>query len=121
MSKTAPPFPQRRILVVDDEALVCEAVKLMLKFDGHSVQTASNAEDALSLIEKEKFDIVITDFAMPTMKGDQLATEIKTRAPGQPVILITAFAEMLEASGNPLKGVDYVISKPFLLENLRQA
>ena len=55
------------------------------------------------------------------MKGDELAATIKARAPGQPVVMITAYAEMLQSSGNPLPGVDFVISKPFLLENLREA
>ena len=118
---TAPAFPQRRILVVDDEPFVCDAVKMMLTFDGHVVETASNGKDALEMFEKGKFDLVITDFAMPNMKGDELAAAIKARAPKQPVVMITAYAEMLQSSGNPLKGVDFIISKPFLLENLRQA
>ena len=73
------------------------------------------------MFAKGKFDLVITDFAMPNMKGDELAATIKARAPGQPVVMITAYAEMLQSSGNPLPGVDFVISKPFLLENLREA
>jgi len=117
----APPFPQRRILVVDDEPFVCDAVKMMLAFDGHSVETASSAKDALAIFEKSKFDVVITDFAMPAMKGDELALAIKARNPRQPVVMITAYAEMLQSSGNPLPGVDFIISKPFLLENLREA
>ena len=117
----APPFPQRRILVVDDEPFVCDAVKMMLAFDGHSVETASSAKDALAIFEKSKFDLVITDFAMPAMKGDELALAIKARNPRQPVVMITAYAEMLQTSGNPLPGVDFIISKPFLLENLREA
>ena len=116
-----PAFPQRRILVVDDEPLVCDAVKMMLEFDGHIVETARNAKDALAMLDKGKFDLVITDFEMPIMKGDELAAAIKARDPKQPVILITAYAEMLQASGNPLKGIDLTISKPFLLQNLRDA
>lgn len=118
---TTPAFPQRRILVVDDEPLVCDAVKMMLNFDGHLVKTASNGKEALAMFEKDQFDLVITDFEMPAMKGDELAAAIKARAPRQPVVMITAYAEMLQASGNPLKGVDLIISKPFLLENLREA
>ena len=114
-------FPQRRILVVDDEPLVCDAVKMMLDFDGHAVETAASAKDALAALEKGKFDLVITDFEMPVMKGDELAAAIKARDPLQPVVMITAYAELLRASGNPLTGVDYLISKPFLLENLREA
>jgi CheY-like chemotaxis protein len=121
MPKTAPAFPPRRILVVDDEPFVCDAVKMMLNFDGHMVETASNAKDALAIFETGKFDLVITDFNMPVMKGDELAAAIKARSPSQPVVMITAYAEMLHSSKNPLKGVDFVISKPFLLENLREA
>ena len=111
----------RRILVVDDEPFVCDAVKMMLAFDGHQVDTASSGKDALTLFEKNPYDLIITDYAMPVMKGDELAQQIKARSPRQPVVLITAYAEMLKASETPLAGVDYVISKPFLLENLREA
>jgi len=116
-----PAFPQRRLLVVDDEPLVCDAVKMMLEFDGHVVETANSGKDALAKLAKAQFDLVITDFEMPIMKGDELAAAIKARAPNQRVVMITAYAEMLEASGKPLTGVDYIISKPFLLENLREA
>jgi CheY-like chemotaxis protein len=121
MPKLGPAFPSRRILVVDDEHCVCEAVKMMLDFDGHEVETASNGKEALALFEKGKYDIVITDFAMPEMKGDELAAAIKSQAPEQPVVMITAYAEMIQSSGNTMKGVDFMISKPFLLENLREA
>jgi CheY-like chemotaxis protein len=117
----APCFPQRRILVVDDEPFVCDAVKMMLAFDGHSVETASCAKDALALFDKSKFDLVITDFAMPAMKGDELAVAIKARDPHQPVVMITAYAEMLQSTRSSIPGVDFIISKPFLLENLREA
>jgi len=94
---------------------------MMLAFDGHSVETATSAKDALAIFDKSKFDVVITDFAMPAMKGDELALAIKARNPHQPVVMITAYAEMLQSAGNPLPGVDFIISKPFLLENLREA
>ena len=118
---TTPAFPQRHILVVDDEPLVCDAVKMMLNFDGHVVDTAGSGKEALAMLEKSKFDVVITDFEMPAMKGDELAAAIKARNPKQPVLMITAYAEMLQASGNPLTGVDFMISKPFFLEDLREA
>jgi CheY-like chemotaxis protein len=114
-------IPAKRILVVDDEPFVCDAVKMMLAFDGHVVETANSGREALALFEKDKFDVVITDFSMPAMKGDELAAAVKSRVPGQPVVMITAYAEMLQSSGNPLHGVDHLISKPFLLEDLREA
>jgi CheY-like chemotaxis protein len=116
-----PAIPTKKILVVDDEPFVCEAVKMMLAFDGHNVTTANSGKEALTRLDSEKFDVIITDFAMPAMKGDELAVAIKARVPNQPVVMITAYAEMLQSSGSPLPGVDCLISKPFLLENLREA
>ena len=117
----APVVPTKKILVVDDEPFVCDAVKMMLTFDGHEVRTANSGKEALGILAKERFDLVITDFAMPVMKGDELAAAVKVLNPGQPVIMITAYAEMLQSSGNPLSGVDRLISKPFLLGDLREA
>jgi CheY-like chemotaxis protein len=114
-------IPAKRILVVDDEPFVCDAVKMMLVFDGHRVETVHSAKEALNTYERGKFDLVITDFSMPEMNGDELAAKIKARSPEQAIVMITAYAEMLQASDNPLHGVDFVISKPFLLENLREA
>ncbi|MCL4790066.1 MAG: response regulator [Verrucomicrobia bacterium] len=119
MSK--PTIAPRRILVVDDEPFVCDAVRMMLVFDGHQVDTAGSGREALDLFDKGRYDLVITDYAMPEMKGDELAQMLKSRVPGQPVVMITAYAEMLNLNKNPLHGVDHVISKPFLLENLREA
>lgn len=119
MSK--PTIAPRRILVVDDEPYVCDAVRMMLAFDGHKVETAASGKDALAIFAKDKFDVVITDYAMPVIKGDELAVAIKAIAPDQPIVLITAYAEMLKSAAHPLPGVDHVISKPFLLEDLRTA
>jgi CheY-like chemotaxis protein len=115
------PIAPRSILVVDDEPFVCDAVRRMLAFDGHSVKTVSDGTAALEMLKGEKFDLVITDFAMPGMKGDELAQTIKKLRPEQSVVMITAYAELLVATGNPLRGVDMVLAKPFLLENLREA
>jgi two-component system NtrC family response regulator len=119
MSK--PGISPKRILVVDDEPFVCDAVKMMLEFDGHQIETASSGLAALAVLEKASFDLVITDFAMPGMKGNELAAQIRARNPNQPIVMITAYAEMLTANNTPLDSVDSVISKPFLLEDLRAA
>jgi CheY-like chemotaxis protein len=111
----------RQILVVDDEPAVGDAIKMMLQFDGHAVQTANGSQEARSLLEQGKFDLIITDYSMPGMKGDELAAVIKQRLPHQPIIMITAYAEMLKSSGDTLAGVDFILSKPFLLKDLREA
>jgi CheY-like chemotaxis protein len=109
--------PVWRILVVDDEPAVCGAIKMMLEHDGHQVQTANNGREALSLLEEGRFDLVTTDFAMQGMKGDALAAAIKQRLPKQPVLMISANGAIAQSFGDPLPGVDMVISKPFLMQD----
>jgi CheY-like chemotaxis protein len=111
----------KKILVVDDEPLVCEAVKMMLEFDGHEVITAGDGSEALELFEQGSFDLVITDYKMPGMHGDELATALKARRPGQPVIMLTAHAEMIKTTAVPLNGVDELVSKPFQFADLQAA
>jgi DNA-binding response OmpR family regulator len=111
----------RRILVVDDEPLVCDSIERMLAFDGHKVEMTTSGKEALALFDKDKFDLVIIDYRMPEMRGDQLALRIKELAPMQPVLMISATAQVLEGAEEPMAGVDLLISKPFPLEELREA
>ena len=106
-----------RILVVDDEPSIGNTVKMLLKIDGHEVESTQSGKEALAIFEQGRFDLVFTDFAMPGMKGDQLAAAIKTRAPEQPIVMITAHAGALPATVN----VDHILGKPFRLQQLRDA
>lgn len=110
-----------QILVVDDEPTVCKAIQMMLRHFGHEVQTAGDGVAALALFEAGHFDLVITDYLMPEMKGDQLAAHIKKLRPAQRIIMATAFAEDFLKFGKPSGGVDHVLTKPFSLEELRGA
>jgi CheY-like chemotaxis protein len=110
-----------RILVVDDDPLVCDSMRRMLAVDGHQVALAGSANEALTLCDKEAFDLIIIDYLMPVMKGDKLALAIKERFPHKPIIMITADAEKLESLKENPAGVDLVIGKPFRLDDLRQA
>ncbi len=114
-------MPKRRILVVDDEPLVCDAVEMMLCFDGHTVRTAKSGSEALACLEEAPFDLVITDYAMPAMKGDELVRRIKQRQADLPVLMMTAHAESLQSANVPLPGIAALISKPFMLQTLRDA
>ena len=114
---------KRQVLVVDDEPAVANVMEMMLRFEGHEVQTVTGGREALALLEQNQFDFIITDYAMPEMKGDELAAIIKQRWPKQPVIMLTAHAEMLKGSGRAkaMSGIDALINKPFLLDDLRTA
>ena len=106
-----------RILVVDDEPSVGNTIKMLLQFDGHEVEATHNSRDALAMFEPDRFDLIITDYAMPGMNGNQLAAAIKADAPDQPVIMITGHA----GTFSPSPSVDFIIGKPFRLEHLREA
>ena len=106
---------------MDDEPTVCDSIRMLLSFEGHCVHTARNAEEALNVFQSGGFDVVITDYAMPGVEGAKLAKEIRKQAPNFPVVLVTAYAEMLDAWGADLSDVDCVVSKPFRLSDLNNA
>ena len=105
----------KHILVVDDEPLVSQSVKMVLDMDGHKAETARSAEEALAKFNKDRYDIIITDFAMPGMKGDELARNIKNVAPTKPIVLLTAFPPV-----HLPPEIDVLVIKPFDIESLRQ-
>jgi len=114
-------MPTKHILVVDDDPLVCLSIEMMLAVDGHKVQTAADAEQALALFEIGKFDVVLTDYEMPIMRGDKLASAIKAIAPNQPIGIVTGYAEAMNSSIGPSPAVDLVLLKPFGMDALREA
>jgi CheY-like chemotaxis protein len=111
----------KRILLVDDEPSVSRAIKMLLEHEGFSVQIVNNGEAALALYAQERFDLVITDFSMPGMNGGELARRIKNIRPDQPIILATASIYKLDAANHPGRVVDWVLDKPFGLQELREA
>jgi CheY-like chemotaxis protein len=78
-----------RVLVVDDEPLVCDSIEWMFAVDGHQVETATSGKRALAMFETGKFALIIVDYEMPGMNGDELAVAIKARDPNQPIVMIT--------------------------------
>ena len=88
------------ILAVDDDALVLMSTELMLQGLGHKVLTAMSARQALEILRRgQMVDLVITDEAMPNMRGSQLAEAVLAERPGLPVVLATGYAE--PRSGDP--------------------
>ena len=111
----------RRILVVDDDPLVCESIRRILELDEHQVEIATSGHDAMAAIQQGMFDLIIVDYEMPGTKGDAIATSIKAKAPQQPIIMITGHTEALRLAGNYPLAVDQVITKPFDMQELREA
>ena len=108
----------KKILVVDDEQQLALAVKIRLQSVGYEVVTASDGQQGLELVEKERPDLVILDVLMPNMDGYSCLREINARfGRGKvPVIVLTARDRMKDLF--ELEGIaDYVI-KPFDHEDL---
>jgi CheY-like chemotaxis protein len=112
---------KRRVLVVDDEPSVCHSVRMILIYAGYEVNTAWSSKEALAILENERHDLVVTDFNMPGMKGDELSEVIKTRWPETSVVMLTASAVNLRAAAVPLPFVDALLAKPFGIPQLRAA
>ncbi len=81
-----------RILVVDDEASMCQYLSILLGKEGYEVSTAGSGAEALRLLEEAPCDVVMTDIQMPGMDGIQLLKGVRAIDPEKPVIIMTAYA-----------------------------
>ena len=104
---------------MDDEPSVCHSVCLLLTHFGYDVATALSSIEALSILDREVRDLVVTDYTMPGMKGDELSALIKQRWPETSVVMLTACAGSLRAAARPLPDVDALLDKPFEVGLLR--
>jgi CheY-like chemotaxis protein len=110
----------KRVLIVDDQQMVSDALKMILTFDGYEVRTVESGPEALGIFEVGKFDLVFTDFEMPGMNGHEFASFIKSRDLHQPIIMVTAYAGIV-ADLMPVPQVDLMIGKPWSIDELRAA
>jgi CheY-like chemotaxis protein len=101
------PSNSHQILFVDDEPAVRQAVSLLLGCAGYTVETASSGEDALARLQKDQFDLLITDNFMPGMSGVELAEASKARVPSLPIVMFTAYPP-----ATPPPCLDLVLVKP---------
>ena len=108
-----------KILVVDDEAHVREMIRKGLsQLGGYNVEVAQNGVEAIEKIEKDVFDLVLTDLKMPEMDGLELLKTIKGTRPEVMVILITAFGSIETAVEAMKNGANDYITKPIDLNEL---
>jgi signal transduction histidine kinase len=110
-----------RVLIVDDQEVICELIAEQLSGDRHTCTTAVRGDEALALFRADSFDLVITDQSMPGLNGSQLAEAIKLLSPDMPIILLTGFGEEMQAAQNRPAGVDLVLGKPVSHADLQQA
>jgi CheY-like chemotaxis protein len=110
----------KSILIVEDQPMVANALKMILKIDGYDVSTATNGHEALEVYQPGKFALIFTDYKMPEMTGHQLAEIIRSRDAKQRIILITAYSDLAEHENRPAH-IDFVLEKPWSVDGLRAA
>ncbi len=108
-----------RVLIVDDEPRMADAVAIALGRSGYACRVATGGEDALAIYDQHGADVVITDRRMPEMDGEALMRALLARTADLPVILVTAFGDVRSAVQAMRDGAFDYLTKPFDLDELR--
>src|SRR6185312_2718453 len=119
------PARATRLLLVDDDPLLIRSLRDALEADGHEVVTADGGQRGIdtftaALRAGRPFDLVITDLGMPYVDGRKVSAAIKALAPPTPIVLLTGWGRHMPLEGEPAPQVDYILSKPPKLAELRQ-
>ncbi len=104
---------QARVLVVDDEASICDVLGIALRKEGYDVVTETNPVRALERFRREHFDVVLEDLRMPEMDGIDLLREIKRIRQDAAVVIMTAYSTWDRAVEAMRQGAYHYIKKPF--------
>jgi signal transduction histidine kinase/ActR/RegA family two-component response regulator len=109
-----------RILAIDDEPALARMVRLILSKHGHHVEMATSGEEGLACLERQPFDLVITDLGLGSgLTGWQVAEHVRARWPQIQVVLATGWGAAIDEAEARQRGVASVISKPYSAEHLR--
>lgn len=109
-----------RVLAIDDEAIILDLIAAMCQSMGYRVRTAASGREGIELALKEKFDIVLTDLAMPDMTGYEVAGRIRKVYPDIPIILVTGWEARIDSNRLGPAGITKVLYKPFRIEQLTE-
>ena len=109
-----------RILILDDEPIVCQRLKPTFEKLGYEVEVFIDSVNAMARIKETDFDIVITDLKMKGIDGLQFVDAIKAKSPATEVIVITGFATMETAKESFKLGVFDFVAKPFKISEIRE-
>ncbi len=101
------------ILIVDDEKRMRHIIQLMLEREGFRTEQAENGKEALDMLKRKSFDMIVTDLKMPEMDGMSLLEEAKKIDPDFPIVVITAHGTIENAVEAMQKGAIDYITKPF--------
>jgi DNA-binding response OmpR family regulator len=112
-----------KILVVDDDILVLESLEELLKSSGYEVRAATRGQEALEILKKEHFDLLILDVVMPKMTGFDVCCEIRKRDDEMStvkIIMLTAKTETPDTELRKQCGCDLYLTKPIDPDRLKE-
>ena len=107
------PNPLANILVCEDDEVQREIIRDILTESGYAVEAAASAEDALSALDAESFDLLLTDLRMPGTSGLDLLPRAKHARPDLAVVIMTAYATVQTAVKAMKEGASDYLAKPF--------
>jgi two-component system response regulator HydG len=111
---------QSRVLIVDDDAQMREALGLVFSVDGHDCEVAANAAAALEVVARQTFDVVICDVLMEGMNGLELLDRLKRTHPALPFVVITGAGGVAQAVDAVKRGAFEYMIKPCRADDLRR-
>jgi DNA-binding NtrC family response regulator len=109
-----------KVLIVDDEKVAMKNLEHVMKKEGYAVTATQSGGNALSLLEKQPFDVVLTDLRMEKVDGMQILKRCRENHPDTEVILITGFATLESAVEAMKHGAFFYIAKPYRLDEVRK-
>ena len=109
-----------KVLLVEDDKNLCFILWSSLEqmIGGYQVTVATNGREGLEALEREAFDVVVSDVEMPVMDGKEMTHAIRERHPNLAIILITGLTTARDVINGYQSGADFYIKKPFLPEEL---
>ena len=110
-----------KILIAEDDTAVREFVSRALVNAGHDVTATADGVQALEALEKDTFELVLSDIVMPELDGIALALKVSRDWPDMPILLMTGYAAERQRAHNLDALIHDVISKPFTLQQICEA
>ena len=102
----------RKVLVVDDEKLIVKGIRFSLEQDGMDVDCAYDGQEALDLIQKNEYDVVLLDVMLPVLTGFEVCQQVREFS-DVPIIMLTAKGDDMHKILGLEYGADDYITKPF--------
>ncbi|MFQ5462099.1 MAG: response regulator [Phycisphaerae bacterium] len=107
-----------KVLVIDDDAAICETVGLLLEEHGFQPRTYNDGNAAIAAAMEESFQVALVDLRMPSMEGVEVVEKLKSIDPQMSCIIMTAFPDLDSATETMRRGTCDYLAKPFKKEEL---